>query len=128
MKDIAREIREAVKEAAVVLEQMAPGEVSFKAALDKWSKKEILGHLIDSAANNHQRIVRAASNTAANFPPYNQNDWVRIQRYNDSNWDVLLTLWSAYNFHLSDIIERLPESSLSSLCNTGKKIPFPWNL
>ena len=125
MKDIAREIRTVVEDALVVLVRMKPEEVSFKAAPDRWSKKEILGHLIDSAANNHQRFVRAAANTAADFPPYSQNDWVQIQRYNDSNWDVLLKLWSAYNFHLSDIIERIPESSLSSPCNIGKENPVP---
>ena len=123
MKDIAMEIRTVVQDALVIFVRMKPEEVTFKAAPDKWSKKEILGHLIDSAANNHQRFVRAAANIAVNFPAYNQNEWVRIQRYNDSNWDVLLKLWSAYNFHLSDIIERLPESSLSSLCNIGKENP-----
>jgi hypothetical protein len=102
---------------------MRPDEVSSKDRPDKWSKKEILGHLIDSAANNHQRFVRASCNAAASFPTYDQNDWVRIQQYNESEWEELVELWSAYNRHLSDVIERIPEEAMSSPCNIGKEEP-----
>ncbi len=88
-----------------------------------WSRKQILGHLIDSAANNHQRFVRAAANAGHLFPPYNQNDWVRIQRYDESEWKDLVLLWSAYNRHLSHVISRMPQDALSSPCNIGKEQP-----
>ena len=125
MKDIAREIRITVDEVSDLLSRMTPDQVSSKASPDNWSKKEILGHLIDSAANNHQRFVRAACNAAATFPPYNQTDWVRIQRYNESEWVGLVALWSAYNHHLSDVIERIPDDALSAPCNIGKEEPAP---
>ena len=102
---------------------MLPDRVSFKASPDKWSRKEILGHLIDSAANNHQRFVRGGYNAAADFPPYSQNDWVRIQKYHESEWKDLIALWSAYNLHLCHVIERLPEEALSAPCNIGKEEP-----
>jgi hypothetical protein len=98
-------------------------DVSSKGDKKDWSKKEILGPLIDSAANNHQRLVRASCNAAAAFPPYNQNDWVRIQQYHESEWSELVILWSAYNRHLSDVIERIPAESLSAPCNIGKEEP-----
>ena len=123
MKDIAHEIRITVDEASSLLSRMTPNQVSSKGNPDNWSKKEILGHLIDSAANNHQRFVRAACNTAATFPPYDQNDWVRIQRYNESAWVGLVVLWSAYNRHLSDVIARIPDDALSAPCNIGKEEP-----
>ena len=63
VKDIAREIRATV-ESLRPLSRLTPDQISFKASPDNWSKKEILGHLIDSAANNHQRFVRAAYNAA----------------------------------------------------------------
>ena len=123
MKEIADEIRAIVTNSNVQLSSMTHDKVSFKAGTDKWSKKEILGHLIDSAVNNHHRFVRAGYNAAADFPPYSQNDWVRIQKYNESEWMNLIALWSVYNLHLSDVIERLPEEVLSAPCNIGKEGP-----
>ena len=123
MKEIADEIRAIVANAAEPLSSMPSGKASFKASADKWSKKEILGHLIDSAANNHHRFVRGGYDAAADFPPYSQNDWVRIQKYNESEWMNLIALWSVYNLHLCDVIERLPEEALSAPCNIGKGEP-----
>lgn len=125
MKDIAREIKVTVDEVSIRLSRMTADHVSAKDRPDKWSKKEILGHLIDSAANNHQRFVRAAYNAAAAFPPYSQTDWVQIQRYNESEWGELVALWVAYNHHLSSLIERIPGEALSSPCNIGKAEPVP---
>jgi hypothetical protein len=123
VKDIAREIRSIVDQASDRLALMKPDQVSSKGTPDDWSKKEILGHLIDSAANNHQRFVRACRNAAANFPTYSQDDWVRIQRYNESDWGALVELWSAYNRHLSNVIERIPQDAMPSPCNIGKEDP-----
>jgi hypothetical protein len=123
VKDIANEIRSIVDQNSGRLANMKPDEVCSKKTADSWSKKEILGHLIDSAANNHQRFVRACHHVAANFPTYSQNDWVRIQKYNESDWGVLVELWSAYNRHLSHVIERIPQDELSSCCNIGQDKP-----
>ncbi|MBN2320057.1 MAG: DinB family protein [Acidobacteria bacterium] len=123
MKETADEIRTIVTNSTGSLSSLSANEVSFKASPDKWSKKEILGHLIDSAANNHHRFVRAGYNAAADFPPYSQIDWVRIQKYNESEWNDLIALWSACNLHLCHVIERLPEDALSAPCNIGKEEP-----
>lgn len=123
MKEIADEIRVIVADSTGTLSSMAADRVSFKAGPDKWSKKEILGHLIDSAANNHHRFVRGGYNAATDFPQYSQNDWVRIQKYNESEWMNLIALWSVYNLHLCDVIERLPGEAFSALCNIGKEEP-----
>jgi len=123
MNEIARQIRLVVDTAEPKFYNITENEAGLKPAPEKWSKKEILGHLIDSAANNHQRFVRAVYNSAENFPLYNQDDWVRIQQYNNSSWKLLVSLWSAYNRHLSDLIERIPEEAKSSLCNFGEQEP-----
>ena len=75
---------------------------------NKWSIKEILGHLIDSASNNHQRFVRAQYEMNDNFICYEQNSWVKIQNYNLRTWKELLSFWKSYNLHLAHIIERMP--------------------
>ena len=51
-----------------------------------WTLKEIIGHLIDSAANNHQRIVRLQEGNLERFPSYNNEKWIKIQDYVNANW------------------------------------------
>ncbi len=87
----------------------------------EWSAKEILGHLIDSAANNHQRIVRALHNEAGDFPPYRPVDWVRVQHYNQRPWAELVDFWLAYNQHLGAVIETIPPKALTAWCNNWER-------
>ena len=123
MKEIAQEIRKTIEDALDVLKAVSPEEAAFKQSPTSWSKKEILGHLIDSAANNHQRFVRACYDAAADFPPYDQIEWVQIQQYKQSEWKDLIGFWAAYNFHITNLIERIPEASLSSPVNIGRDEP-----
>ena len=60
-----------------------------------WSRKQVIGHLIDSASNNHQRFVRASLEESLDFPGYDQNGNVRVQSFQDADWDLLISLWSA---------------------------------
>ena len=123
MKETARQIRSLISKVEPQLSRMNHDEMGFKPDPHNWSKKEILGHLIDSAANNHQRFVRAVNKVAGQFPTYDQDEWVRIQHYNEMSWSLLVTLWSAYNGHLSHIIECIPGDAESSPCNIGKEEP-----
>ena len=88
-----------------------------------WSRKDILGHLIDSASNNHQRFVRASLQDALEFPGYDQNGCVRVQAPNEADWDVLVSLWAAYNRYLAHVIAYLPESKLETSCRIGSGEP-----
>jgi hypothetical protein len=80
----------------------------------KWSRKEILGHLIDSAANNHQRFVRLQSETGLVLPGYQQSDWVRIQNYAGRPWRDLVDLWLAFNRHLAHVIRHADPNAAGS--------------
>ena len=120
MKTIAEKIRLAVTQAEPVLSGISPDSASEKEHPASWSKKEILGHLIDSAANNHQRFVRGAQNVAVDFPPYDQNRWVEIQQYNKMDWPDLIGLFVRYNLHISRVLETLPQDVLDNPCNIGK--------
>jgi hypothetical protein len=84
-----------------------------------WSRKEILGHLIDSASNNHQRFVRASLQDSLEFPGYDQNGCVRVQAPNEADWGVLVSLWAAYNRYLAHVIAHLPASKLEAPCRIG---------
>jgi hypothetical protein len=90
-----------------------------------WSKKEILGHLIDSAANNHQRFVRAQLAPNLEFPEYEQDGWVMAQAYGTESWPDLVNLWLLYNRHLLHVIRQIPEAALSVHCLIGDKPPVP---
>ena len=85
-------------------------EFGSKPFANKWSKKELLGHLIDSAANNHQRFVRAQFEVPVVY--YNQDLWVNLQNYQNENTALLINLWEAYNRHLAHVIYQIPSGNL----------------
>jgi len=94
------------------------GELRRKPAPDKWSKKELLGHLIDSAANNHHRFVKAQFMPSPFFVErYMQNDWVEIQNYNDKDSQQLVNLWKVYNEHILFIMQNTPANNLEIKLN-----------
>jgi hypothetical protein len=95
-------------------EPLAPG---------KWSRKQILGHLIDSASNNHQRFVRATLAGELIFPPYEQDGWVGVQGYADEPWERIVRLWEEYNRHLVHVMRRIPGGRLEALCVVEEKNP-----
>ena len=91
----------------------------------RWCKKEILGHLIDSAANNHQRFVRGQLAPALEIPSYEQDDWVTAQGYAAEPWPDVLNLWLLYNRHILHILRRLPEGALANPCTIGDDPAVP---
>ena len=97
--------------------------VGVKPEPTKWSIQEILGHLIDSAANNHQRFVRAQNGGVLVFPKYEQDDWVSVQQYNERSWLELVELWRLYNRHLAHVIAGIAENKLSIECRIGPSEP-----
>jgi hypothetical protein len=90
------------------LEAISDGDASRPRSAGKWSRKEIVGHLIDSASNNHGRFVRARFSDDLVCPTYDQDAWVRAQRYGDAPWAELVSLWSLSNLHLARVIEAIP--------------------
>src|SRR5690349_14712778 len=88
-------------------------EESDKHGTGEWSRKQILGHLIDSAANNHQRFVRAQFTDDLAFPGYDGDQWVDAQKYTDTAWPDLIELWRAYNLHLVRIVSLIPDEALT---------------
>jgi hypothetical protein len=77
-----------------------------------WSSKQVLGHLVDSATNNHRRFVLAQLQEALVFPGYAADDWVDIQHYNEAPWAELVELWRQLNGHLAHVFRTTPEDVL----------------
>lgn len=106
--DYIAELRALVEHAATALLRLSDDDVTQPPSPDRWSRKEILGHLVDSASNNHQRFVRAQAQDDLVFPGYEQDDWVQAQRYREADWPALVTLWWMYNTHLVRVMEAVP--------------------
>jgi hypothetical protein len=89
-------------------------ELRRKPAPNKWSKKELLGHLIDSATNNHIRFIKIQFMPTPFFVEgYAQNDWVRIQKYNEIDTEHLVNFWKIYNEHILLIMQNTPLEKLN---------------
>jgi DinB family protein len=98
--------------------------VEDKATPASWSPKEELGHLLDSAVNNHQRIVRAQMEDKLDMPGYAQNHWVAVHRYQQRNWRELIDLWRALNQQLLIAAESVPEAPWSHTLRVGNSEPM----
>jgi hypothetical protein len=88
----------------------------------QWSPKQVIGHLIDSAANNHQRFVRAQQGPLI-FPPYAQDHWVDCQHYQDRPWSDLVAFWETYNRHLAHVIRHIPDNRQGVRCTVESNGP-----
>jgi DinB superfamily len=121
MKEEAQHLRETVEKVLPFLRILKDADASLKPRPDKWSDKEILGHLIDSAANNHQRFVRVphAPEGHLDIFGYAQETWVNTQHYNEESWALIVAMWAAYNFHLAHVIENLPADKLQNTVAIG---------
>jgi hypothetical protein len=117
MKATADEL-ESVLSVSEKLRRISEDAASVRPAPGKWSAKEILGHLIDSAANNHQRFVRLQLSKQIDLPGYEQDDWVRLQAYQDHTWAEIVDLWTSYNRHLATVIRRLDPQALKNIWKT----------
>ena len=85
---------------------------SINLAAGAWSLKEIIGHLVDSAANNHQRMVHLQLTAELRFPEYFAEPWIGVQHHNGIAWDTLFSLWRNYNLLLANIILNIKEDCL----------------
>ena len=79
---------------------------------DGWCAREIVGHLIDSACNNHRRWIVGQTPGLAKFDGYEQNVWVSRQQYAEESWADVVALWAAYNRHLRHVISRTPPEQM----------------
>jgi hypothetical protein len=118
-RQIADDLTATVLNAVETLRPLDAAVVTHRPSPDRWTIKEVVGHLIDSAANNHQRFVRAQLVEFLVFPKYEQNDWVRCQFYNEVAWEDLIELWQRYNFHLAHVMRHVPAEALTTGCVIG---------
>ena len=115
MEDFLSDFRKTIDTASESLLQVSEAQSERPRIAGKWSPKEIIGHLIDSAANNHQRFVRAQFTDDLVFEGYDQEEWVRVQHYSQESWIQLVRLWQHYNLHLLHFMTFTPTEPLRKL-------------
>jgi nitroreductase len=95
-----------------------------KPSPDTWSKKEELGHLIDSASNNHQRIVRAQMESLLALPGYDGEQWVILHGYHKQGWIDLISLWREFNRQLLQAATSVPDTAWANTLTVGDSEPM----
>jgi len=113
MQKTVDEFTSLLEQSSIALAEISESDSKKKSAPEKWSKKEILGHLIDSAANNHQRFVRAQATPRLEIPTYEGDFWVAAQSYATEPWPDLVNLWLLFNRHLLHVLKAMPPDVLS---------------
>jgi hypothetical protein len=109
MSGYVLELRNAIKKATPLLRNIGDEASRLPRRPGKWAPREVIGHLIDSASNNHQRFVRALFQDDLVFPGYDQDAWVTVQAYRDAPWTDLIELCMLFNSHIARLMEAIPE-------------------
>ncbi len=126
MQETTSKLQHLISTYAEIFRKSNPDYFKRKPSPEKWSNQEILGHLIDSAANNHQRFIRIQYEQEPAIV-YDQNKWNSLSFYNAQDMQQLINLWESYNIHLLEIIKRIPEIDLQKTGRTsGEPVTLKW--
>ena len=122
-QDLSVLLQEAIGDAGARLRAIDDSGATERGAAGKWSRKEELGHLIDSATNNHVRFVRASLEPELRTPTYDGPGWVRMHGYEGMSWRELVEFWEGYQKLLVRVVARIPEEALGRSCVLSDRKP-----
>ena len=111
---IAADLDAAIREGFALFEGVTEGQTTKRPRPGAWCAREILGHLVDSACNNHRRFVIGRGTTPVVFQGYDGDDWVARQQYVERPFGDLVPLWTAYNRHLVHVVATTPLDALKA--------------
>lgn len=119
MKDTVHELSHIVEEFTNKISQLSEEAFSAKPNPEKWSKKEVLGHLIDSASNNLRRFICGQYEPGPKIV-YQQDFWVTANNYQHVKKDNVIQLWRLLNEQICEVLQTMPEQNMSLPADTGK--------
>ncbi|MFN7117821.1 MAG: DinB family protein [Saprospiraceae bacterium] len=128
MQHLTTELRDLIEQYAVHFLLYSEEDLSYKAAPDRWSKKEIIGHLCDSAQNNLQRFIRGQYYAEPPHIVYHQDEWVDLAQYQQYDVKQLVNLWAALNLHLAWVLDHMAIDNYGKMVDTGKYSAEPHTL
>lgn len=120
VKQVAAELRLMITKYSTAFTALPEEDFATKPSPDKWSKKEIVGHLIDSAQNNLRRFIVGQYETTPPHIIYDQDFWVKANGYQTMTSMDVIVLWMLVNFRISEVLENMPKENYTNQCNTGK--------
>jgi hypothetical protein len=126
MKNVAHELRTIVNEFNKKIDNLPENDFSAKPLPHKWSKKEVVGHLIDSAQNNLRRFITGQYEATAPLIVYQQDFWVKSNNYQEMDRRDIMQLWRLLNLRICAVLEGMPPENYSKECNTGTLRTLQW--
>lgn len=126
MKREIQELQTIVIEYSKRFREMNDAEFSDKPLPHKWSRKEVLGHLIDSAQNNLRRFICSQYESEPPFIVYQQDFWVASNQYQISDKEDVVSLWRLLNLRICAVLDQMPPENYSKQCNTGGLHTLEW--
>src|SRR6476659_4447559 len=123
MKQVIQDLDQIVQDFSEKIRSIPENEFSAKPLPNKWSKKEIIGHLIDSGQNNLRRFICGQYESAPPKIVYEQDRWVASNNYSQANSSEIITLWELVNKRIVAVLHQMPSSAYSMKCDTGKTDP-----
>jgi hypothetical protein len=122
MKETVERLNHWIGEVPSRIHALTEVDLTLKSRPDKWSKKEVLGHLCDSALNNLQRFIHVQyEEKPYRVLKYAQNQWVELMHYQNLPVQHILNLWVSLNKQIAEIISIIPEDKLHYLCDIGEE-------
>lgn len=121
--DLSLALAQTIEREVPKFRKLSDEQASLPRGPGKWSPKEELGHLIDSAANNHVRFARGALEPEVRGTGCAQDDWVRLHGYREMAWETVVELWFRYNALLVSLIKNIPDDRLRTECFIGANPP-----
>jgi len=125
MEPIAFRLEAIIDQHTAALHAMLKDKLAYKPSPTKWSKKEIIGHMIDSAQNNIRRFIVAQYEDEP-YIVYKQDDWVSISNYQNYDTTNLINLWQLMNKHLAAVLKNIPAEKMQRRCRTQEMHTLEW--
>ncbi len=119
-----QQLRASIDRLPARLKMLSSARVEQKASPESWSAKQELGHLLDSAAKDHEHLVRTQLEDHPAMPDYDGVRWVALHRYQERDWLELVDVWTALNRQLLAIAAAIPDSAWSRTCTIGGSEPL----
>ncbi len=125
MQTIANQLKTFIDQHVEALKLLPESDMVFKPAPYKWSKMEIIGHLIDSAQSNICRFVVAQYEDSPTIV-YNQDKWVTIVNYQQWNTNDLVNLWYLLNKQAAEVLKNTSPEMAKRKCQTEELHSIEW--
>lgn len=120
MEQVVNELNKIINDFTQKLKQFSEQELVEKPMPHKWSKKEVIGHLIDSGQNNLRRFITGQYETLPPKIVYNQDFWVTANNYQEMNGQDVIHLWQLINKQITNVLSSMQPDQFEKTCNTSK--------